>query len=271
MRRRTGSSTPSPDERTRAVNPRDPPGPGVIELSFGENTHEDRATKFQTMQPQEQMSIFSLHPNSTLPIPIPTALSSVSEAALMPALSDSGLSPHPGPVKTGLTELSKMVSVQLCSPQSYPQRKGIRLHSDHPFSDSVSVFEDFLGLESKESRLSGVTHANHQDPEGPRKQEESPGRGTNRSHPLHHQIKRYLVPREPPFPGDVPPGIRNIICLMQHGTCRLFFCRSGFTHGVTDSLSCRWKKGICVLTRCPGTMRQIGTCFGPPVKCCRLK
>ncbi|XP_070316229.1 sperm-associated antigen 11B-like [Odocoileus virginianus] len=75
--------------------------------------------------------------------------------------------------------------------------------------------------------LSGVTHANHQDPEGPRKQEESPGRGTNRSHPLHYQVKRYLGPRQPPFPGDVPPGIRNIICLMQHGTCRLFFCRSG--------------------------------------------
>uniref|UniRef100_A0AC11DRZ6 Uncharacterized protein n=1 Tax=Ovis aries TaxID=9940 RepID=A0AC11DRZ6_SHEEP len=51
----------------------------------------------------------------------------------------------------------------------------------------------------------------------------------------------------------------------------LFVLFSGFTHGVTDSLSCRWKKGICVLTRCPGTMRQIGTCFGPPVKCCRLK
>ncbi|XP_057553595.1 sperm-associated antigen 11A-like [Hippopotamus amphibius kiboko] len=27
--------------------------------------------------------------------------------------------------------------------------------------------------------------------------------------------------------GDIPPGIRNVICLMQHGTCRLFFCRSG--------------------------------------------
>ncbi|KAM7111758.1 sperm-associated antigen 11B [Molossus nigricans] len=27
--------------------------------------------------------------------------------------------------------------------------------------------------------------------------------------------------------GDIPPGIRNIICLMQHGTCRLFFCHSG--------------------------------------------
>ncbi|KAI5943827.1 Y+L amino acid transporter 2 [Manis javanica] len=27
--------------------------------------------------------------------------------------------------------------------------------------------------------------------------------------------------------GDVPPVMRNIICLMQHGTCRLFFCFSG--------------------------------------------
>ncbi|XFF92393.1 hypothetical protein AB1E18_018612 [Capra hircus] len=57
MRRRTGSSTASPDERTRAVNHRDPPGPGVIELSFGENIHEDRATKFQTMQPQESVTL----------------------------------------------------------------------------------------------------------------------------------------------------------------------------------------------------------------------
>ncbi|XP_017369851.1 sperm-associated antigen 11B isoform X4 [Cebus imitator] len=27
--------------------------------------------------------------------------------------------------------------------------------------------------------------------------------------------------------ADVPPGIRNTICLMQQGTCRLFFCHSG--------------------------------------------
>ncbi|XP_007517334.1 sperm-associated antigen 11A-like [Erinaceus europaeus] len=27
--------------------------------------------------------------------------------------------------------------------------------------------------------------------------------------------------------GDVPPGIRNIICLMQQGHCRLFFCHYG--------------------------------------------
>uniref|UniRef100_A0A8C6FFR3 Apelin n=1 Tax=Moschus moschiferus TaxID=68415 RepID=A0A8C6FFR3_MOSMO len=49
--------------------------------------------------------------------------------------------------------------------------------------------------------LSRVIRAKHQDPEGPRKQEESPGWGTNRSYPLHHQVKRYLVPRTPPFPG----------------------------------------------------------------------
>ncbi|NP_001123449.1 sperm associated antigen 11 [Sus scrofa] len=29
------------------------------------------------------------------------------------------------------------------------------------------------------------------------------------------------------FVGDIPPGIRDVICLMQHGTCRLFFCHSG--------------------------------------------
>lgn len=46
-----------------------------------------------------------------------------------------------------------MVSVQLCSPQSYPQRKGIRLHSDHPFSDSVSVFEGLLGARKQRKQL----------------------------------------------------------------------------------------------------------------------
>ncbi|XP_075413306.1 sperm-associated antigen 11A-like [Tenrec ecaudatus] len=31
--------------------------------------------------------------------------------------------------------------------------------------------------------------------------------------------------------GDMPPGIRNTVCLLQHGTCRLFFCRSGEKKG----------------------------------------
>uniref|UniRef100_A0A8C6Q9Q3 Uncharacterized protein n=1 Tax=Nannospalax galili TaxID=1026970 RepID=A0A8C6Q9Q3_NANGA len=27
--------------------------------------------------------------------------------------------------------------------------------------------------------------------------------------------------------GDIPPGIRNTICLLQHGHCRLSVCHSG--------------------------------------------
>ncbi|DAA14607.1 lingual antimicrobial peptide [Bos taurus] len=44
---------------------------------------------------------------------------------------------------------------------------------------------------------------------------------------------------------------------------------SGFTQGISNPLSCRRNKGICLPIRCPGSMRQIGTCFGPRVKCCR--
>ncbi|DAA14604.1 lingual antimicrobial peptide precursor [Bos taurus] len=46
---------------------------------------------------------------------------------------------------------------------------------------------------------------------------------------------------------------------------------SGFTQGVRNSQSCRRNKGICVPIRCPGSMRQIGTCLGAQVKCCRRK
>uniref|UniRef100_A0A8C8YQF8 Uncharacterized protein n=1 Tax=Prolemur simus TaxID=1328070 RepID=A0A8C8YQF8_PROSS len=58
---------------------------------------------------------------------------------------------------------------------------------------------------------------------GPRELAEgSPGPSSRR------QVKRYVLPpRTPPYEGDIPPGIRNTICLMQHGTCRLFFCHSG--------------------------------------------
>ncbi|XP_055426155.1 beta-defensin 11-like [Bubalus kerabau] len=44
---------------------------------------------------------------------------------------------------------------------------------------------------------------------------------------------------------------------------------SGFTQGISDFLSCRRNGGVCLPGRCPGRMRQIGTCFRPPVKCCR--
>uniref|UniRef100_G1U9F1 Beta-defensin-like domain-containing protein n=2 Tax=Oryctolagus cuniculus TaxID=9986 RepID=G1U9F1_RABIT len=40
--------------------------------------------------------------------------------------------------------------------------------------------------------------------------------------------------------GDIPPGIRNTICRMQHGTCRLFFCHSGEKKG--DICSDPWNR-----------------------------
>nr|AAB25873.1 beta-defensin {peptide BNBD-10} [cattle, Peptide, 41 aa] [Bos taurus] len=39
--------------------------------------------------------------------------------------------------------------------------------------------------------------------------------------------------------------------------------------GVRSYLSCWGNRGICLLNRCPGRMRQIGTCLAPRVKCCR--
>ncbi|DAA14602.1 enteric beta-defensin isoform X2 [Bos taurus] len=46
---------------------------------------------------------------------------------------------------------------------------------------------------------------------------------------------------------------------------------SGFTQGISNPLSCRLNRGICVPIRCPGNLRQIGTCFTPSVKCCRWR
>ncbi|XP_005087705.1 sperm-associated antigen 11 [Mesocricetus auratus] len=40
--------------------------------------------------------------------------------------------------------------------------------------------------------------------------------------------------------GDIPPGIRNTVCLMQYGRCRLFMCRSGERKG--DICSDPWNR-----------------------------
>ncbi|KAK1341682.1 hypothetical protein QTO34_016430 [Cnephaeus nilssonii] len=45
--------------------------------------------------------------------------------------------------------------------------------------------------------------------------------------------------------GDIPPGIRNIICMMQHGTCRLFFCHGGERKG--EICSDPWNR-CCIST-----------------------
>uniref|UniRef100_A0A4W2IIX7 Beta/alpha-defensin C-terminal domain-containing protein n=1 Tax=Bos indicus x Bos taurus TaxID=30522 RepID=A0A4W2IIX7_BOBOX len=44
---------------------------------------------------------------------------------------------------------------------------------------------------------------------------------------------------------------------------------SGFTQGVRNHVTCRINRGFCVPIRCPGRTRQIGTCLGPRIKCCR--
>uniref|UniRef100_A0A4W2BN36 Beta/alpha-defensin C-terminal domain-containing protein n=1 Tax=Bos indicus x Bos taurus TaxID=30522 RepID=A0A4W2BN36_BOBOX len=44
---------------------------------------------------------------------------------------------------------------------------------------------------------------------------------------------------------------------------------SGFTQGVRNFVTCRINRGFCVPIRCPGRTRQIGTCLGPRIKCCR--
>ncbi|XP_011851053.1 PREDICTED: sperm-associated antigen 11B isoform X4 [Mandrillus leucophaeus] len=77
--------------------------------------------------------------------------------------------------------------------------------------------------------LPQARHVNHSATEALRElREGATGQGTNGSQLLRHPVKRALIIRRiPHYPGDVPPGIRNTICLMQQGTCRLFFCHSG--------------------------------------------
>nr|ABF71365.1 beta defensin [Capra hircus] len=62
---------------------------------------------------------------------------------------------------------------------------------------------------------------------------------------------------------------------LHHLLLALFFlvlsAGSGFTQGIINHRSCHRIKGVCAPDRCPRNMRQIGTCFGPPVKCCRKK
>ncbi|KAB0373123.1 hypothetical protein FD755_014782 [Muntiacus reevesi] len=55
---------------------------------------------------------------------------------------------------------------------------------------------------------------------------------------------------------------------MVSGT-HILLSRGRFTQVIRNSLSCRVNFGMCVPIRCPVVMREIGTCFGAGVKCCR--
>ncbi|XP_053453717.1 sperm-associated antigen 11B [Nycticebus coucang] len=111
-----------------------------------------------------------------------------------------------------------------------------------PFTSLLLVFLLFPGL-------SGTQYVNHSSTEGPRELGEgSPG------HSSHQQVKRYVLPpRTPPYQGDIPPGIRNTICLMQHGNCRLFFCHYGEKKG--DICSDPWNR-CCIPNKEEGENRD---------------
>ncbi|XP_072806222.1 uncharacterized protein [Vicugna pacos] len=70
--------------------------------------------------------------------------------------------------------------------------------------------------------LSRVTHATHRGTEGPREpREEAPGQGANGSHQLHHHVKRYLLPRTPPF-QEPEPDFKVVNCKKSEGKCQKY-------------------------------------------------
>ncbi|XP_064333436.1 sperm-associated antigen 11B-like [Camelus dromedarius] len=70
--------------------------------------------------------------------------------------------------------------------------------------------------------LSRVTHATRRGTEGPREpREEAPGQGANGSHQLHHHVKRYLLPRTPPF-QEPEPDFKVVNCKKSEGKCQKY-------------------------------------------------
>ncbi|XP_066093396.1 sperm-associated antigen 11A-like [Saccopteryx bilineata] len=62
-------------------------------------------------------------------------------------------------------------------------------------------------------------------------------------------VVHYLVPMNS---GDVPPGIRNTICLLQHGTCRLLFCHFGEKRA--EICSDPWNR--CCISKAPAEKEE---------------
>ncbi|XP_047626362.1 sperm-associated antigen 11B-like [Phacochoerus africanus] len=70
--------------------------------------------------------------------------------------------------------------------------------------------------------FSRATYANYQGTKGPRELKgEYPGQETNKSHLLRHQVKRYLLPRTPPF-QEPEPNFKVINCKRSEGRCQNF-------------------------------------------------
>ncbi|XP_049487771.1 sperm-associated antigen 11B-like [Panthera uncia] len=85
---------------------------------------------------------------------------------------------------------------------------------------SLSVFPSFLLVALLFPGLSGARNEDLQGTEGPREpREEFPGQGTNGSHLLHHQEKRHILPRTPPY-EEPEPDFKVVNCKKSEGYCQ---------------------------------------------------
>ncbi|XP_062956536.1 sperm-associated antigen 11B-like [Cynocephalus volans] len=105
------------------------------------------------------------------------------------------------------------------------------------FASLLLVAQLFPGM----SRAPFVNHSGTEAPRGPT--EGSPGRGTNGSHLLHHQVKRSHLPppRTPPF-QEPESDFKIINCLRSEG-----FCQEYCNYMETQVGYCSKKKDACCL------------------------
>ncbi|XP_020006990.1 sperm-associated antigen 11B-like [Castor canadensis] len=104
-----------------------------------------------------------------------------------------------------------------------------------PFTSLLLVTLLFPGLSSVWSLKHSGTEDSHD------LKEESPREETNRSPLLHHLVKRYLLPRTPPF-HEPEPNFKIVNCRRSEG-----FCQEYCNYMETQVGYCSKKKDPCCL------------------------
>ncbi|XP_032269147.1 sperm-associated antigen 11B-like [Phoca vitulina] len=110
---------------------------------------------------------------------------------------------------------------------------------------SLSPFVSLLLVTLMLPGLSRAGNVNHQGTEGlrgPRQsREESSAQGKNGSPLLHHQEKRYVLPRTPPYP-EPEPDFKVVDCKKSEG-----YCQEYCNYMETQVGYCFKKKYVCCL------------------------
>ncbi|XP_025741967.1 sperm-associated antigen 11B-like [Callorhinus ursinus] len=107
---------------------------------------------------------------------------------------------------------------------------------------SLSPFVSLLLVTLMCPGLSRAGNVNRQGTEGPRQsREESSAQGKNGSPLLHHQEKRYLLPRTPPYP-EPEPDFKVVDCKKSEG-----YCQEYCNYMETQVGYCFKKKYVCCL------------------------